>query len=83
MGILKHANDHMHYMGEMMRRTDTDPSKASGPAGEVFLRGSIVRCLFCKHGEECREWLEEGNTHCDAPAFCRNAGHFENFRDNR
>ncbi|PTW61450.1 hypothetical protein C8N35_102160 [Breoghania corrubedonensis] len=81
MGILKHAGDHMQMMGEMMRQTDIDVSKAGGPSGDAFLRGSIVRCLFCKHGDECRSWLAEGHEHSEPPAFCRNAGRFESFRE--
>ncbi|MEI2388074.1 DUF6455 family protein [Breoghania sp. JC706] len=80
MGILKHAGDHMHMMGEMMRQTDTDVTTVSGPSGDAFLRGAIVRCLFCKHGEECRAWLGEGHEHCEPPAFCPNSSRFEAVR---
>lgn len=76
MGMFKHIDDHMHMMGEMMRQTDVDVMKTAGPGGETFYRGAIVRCLFCKHGEECQSWLAENHEHAEPPAFCANADRF-------
>lgn len=37
---------------------------------ESQIRSAIWRCLFCRHGSECAEWLQ-AKRH-GVPEFCRN-----------
>lgn len=39
-------------------------------ASESMIRRAIWRCIFCRHGAECAEWVDAG--HADVPDFCRN-----------
>ncbi len=40
------------------------------------LRAAAQRCLGCRDGEACRDWLAAHPEGAEPPDFCRNAGHF-------
>lgn len=37
---------------------------------ESQIRNAIWRCIFCRHGSECSEWI--GAERPGVPEFCRN-----------
>ena len=41
-----------------------------GFVSENDVRNAIWRCLLCRHGDDCRDWLAAGRT--DVPDFCPN-----------
>ncbi len=42
----------------------------SSLSSENQIRNAIWRCIFCRHGSECAEWVNAGKP--DVPGFCRN-----------
>lgn len=60
----------------MMEQASLDPDNpATAPEGE--LRAAAQRCLGCRVGEECREWLESVPDTEPLPGFCRNVAQFQ------
>lgn len=43
---------------------------AENLASENMIRRAIWRCIFCRHGTECADWLSTGEA--GVPDFCRN-----------
>ncbi len=43
---------------------------SSDLASENQIRNAIWRCIFCRHGQECGEWVRAGTL--GVPEFCRN-----------
>lgn len=47
------------------------------PAESLFIeneyRRGVWRCIVCRHGDDCREWLAAGRT--DVPDFCFDYGY--------
>lgn len=43
---------------------------SSDLSSESQIRNAIWRCIFCRHGSECAEWIRAGTP--GVPAFCRN-----------
>ncbi|MCV0396752.1 MAG: DUF6455 family protein [Rhizobiaceae bacterium] len=41
---------------------------------ESQIRNVMWRCVLCRHGDECREWLDVPDA--GIPAFCANAAFF-------
>ncbi|WP_376767724.1 DUF6455 family protein [Mesorhizobium zhangyense] len=39
-------------------------------SSENQIRNAIWRCIFCRHGSECGEWVNAGTR--GVPGFCRN-----------
>lgn len=39
-------------------------------SSEHEIRSAIWRCLACRHGEECRQWIEDDRA--GVPGFCPN-----------
>jgi hypothetical protein len=44
---------------------------SSGLSSENQIRNAIWRCIFCRHGSECAEWVYAGTR--GVPGFCRNS----------
>jgi hypothetical protein len=42
----------------------------SGLSSEHQIRNAIWRCILCRHGSECAEWVNSGTP--GVPDFCRN-----------
>lgn len=42
----------------------------SSLSSENQIRNAIWRCIFCRHGSECAEWVNAGRP--GVPGFCRN-----------
>jgi hypothetical protein len=42
----------------------------SGLSSEHQIRNAIWRCILCRHGSECAEWVKSGTP--SVPGFCRN-----------
>lgn len=49
-----------------------------GYAAENDIRSAVWRCLLCRHGDDCRDWLAAGRT--DVPDFCPNRGIYARHR---
>lgn len=58
----------------MMEQAGFDP--AFPLVSNDDLRGGAQRCLGCRSGETCRDWLETAPEGASVPGFCRNAAHF-------
>jgi hypothetical protein len=43
---------------------------SSDLSSENQIRHAIWRCIFCRHGSECAEWMNAGSP--GVPGFCRN-----------
>ena len=43
---------------------------SSSLSSENQIRNAIWRCIFCRHGSECAEWVDAGSP--DVPEYCRN-----------
>lgn len=62
-------------MADHMGLADLDP--AAIPAGA--LRAAAERCLGCRDGAECRDWLAQVPENEPPPGFCRNAETFQDW----
>lgn len=58
----------------MMERAGFDPRFPLVSNDE--LRGGAQRCLGCRSGDTCRDWLGTAPEGASIPGFCRNAAHF-------
>lgn len=69
MRVFEAIANRLDQSGDMMRSTGVDLSGA-GLAVENRLRNAQWRCLFCRHGDECRTWIEAGTG--SVPDYCPN-----------
>lgn len=58
----------------MMERAGFDPQFPAATNDE--LRAGAQRCLGCRSGEACRDFLETAPEGASTPGFCRNLTHF-------
>jgi hypothetical protein len=68
-------------IGEMVARLGIEPARPGfDDRGKEF--GEAARnCWACRHGEECRAWLEARSGSLEAaPSFCPNAVRFQGMR---
>lgn len=65
-------------LGEMMERCAVDPVMLAREGLGLTLSSVARACIHCRHGEECRRWLEvtDRSVVKAPPAFCPNAGRF-------
>lgn len=58
----------------MMEQAGFDPQFPAATNDE--LRAGAQRCLGCRSGETCRDWLDTAPQGASVPGFCRNLTHF-------
>lgn len=65
-------------LGEMMKRCDVDPVVLARERLGLTLFSVARACIYCRHGDECRRWLEVADSSImnAPPAFCPNAERF-------
>ena len=73
MAIFDRIDAKLNKYNEVTRRARVSLSD-HGWSGENDLRNTIWRCLLCRRGDDCRDWLAAGRT--DIPDFCPNRGIF-------
>ena len=71
MSILGRVLARLEQSGEVMARGRVNRLEG-GFAVENDMRNAIWRCVFCRHGDDCQDWLAAGRT--DIPDFCPNRG---------
>lgn len=76
MNILGRVQSRLGQSSEIMTRAGVSMLEG-GYAAENEMRKAIWRCLLCRHGDDCRDWLAAGRT--DVPGFCRNRGIYEKY----
>jgi hypothetical protein len=54
---------------KMMANLGIDLPSAD-PSAENRIRGAIWRCILCRHGSECSEWIQVARP--GVPSFCSN-----------
>jgi hypothetical protein len=80
-GYFARLEQRARNMGEMISRLDVESSRSRfGDDGRAL--GEAARnCWGCRHGEECRAWLDARSGSLEAaPSFCPNATRFEAMR---
>ncbi|MFC3722970.1 DUF6455 family protein [Neoaquamicrobium sediminum] len=76
MNILERMQTKLGQSSEVMARAGVRLFEG-GYAAENDTRNAIWRCLLCRHGDDCRDWLAAGRT--DLPDFCPNRGTYEKY----
>ena len=71
MNMLERMQTKLEQSREVMSRANIGLFEG-GHAAQNDIRNAIWRCLLCRHGDDCRDWLTAGRT--DIPAFCPNLG---------
>lgn len=71
MNVLRGLQARLEQSGEVMARGRVNMAEG-GFAAENDMRNAIWRCVLCRHGDDCRDWLAAGRT--DIPDFCPNRG---------
>lgn len=71
MNIIGRVQTRLDQAGEVMARSRVNMAEG-GIAAENDMRNAFWRCVLCRHGDDCRDWLAEGRT--DIPDFCPNRG---------
>lgn len=69
MNILERVQSRLEQSTEIMSRAGVSMLEG-GYAAQNDMRSAIWRCLLCRHGDNCRDWLAAGRT--DVPDFCPN-----------
>jgi hypothetical protein len=77
MNILERMQSRLEQSNEIMSRAGIRMFEG-GYAAENDIRNAIWRCLLCRHGDDCRDWLAAGGT--DIPDFCSNRGVYDKHR---
>ena len=69
-------------MHDMMEQLDLDLVSAGRQPLGLQLERAARACFFCRHGQKCREWLDDGSSVArqNAPEFCPNRGFFASHR---
>ncbi|WP_367955130.1 DUF6455 family protein [Aquibium pacificus] len=66
---------------DMMEQVDVDLVNAGKQPLGLQLERAVRACFFCRHGKECREWLDGSHrTRENAPEFCPNRSFFSAHR---
>lgn len=78
--MLERAASRLHQSNEIMSRAGVALLEGGYPA-ENDIRNATWRCILCRHGEACREWLAAGRR--DVPDFCPNRATFDRYRRDR
>ena len=71
MNIMGRVQARLDQSGEIMARGRVNMAEG-GFAAENDMRNAIWRCVLCRHGDDCRDWLAARRT--DIPDFCPNRG---------
>jgi hypothetical protein len=71
MNIIGRVQTRLDQAGEVMARGRVNMAEG-GIAAENDMRNAFWRCVLCRHGDDCRDWLAAGRT--DIPDFCPNRG---------
>lgn len=71
MNIIGRVQTRLDQAGEVMARGRVNMAEG-GIAAENDMRNAFWRCVLCRHGDDCRDWLASGRT--DIPDFCPNRG---------
>lgn len=77
MNILERVQSRLGQSSEIMSRAGIGMFEG-GYAAENDMRNAIWRCLLCRHGDDCRDWLAAGRA--DVPDFCPNRAIYEKHR---
>ncbi len=71
MNVLRRVQARLDQSGELMARGRVNMAEG-GFAAENDMRNAVWRCVLCRHGDDCRDWLAAGRT--AIPDFCPNRG---------
>ncbi|MBX9462691.1 MAG: hypothetical protein KL840_06925 [Aquamicrobium sp.] len=71
MNIIGRVQTRLDQAGEVMERGRVNMAEG-GIAAENDMRNAFWRCVLCRRGDDCRDWLAAGRT--DIPDFCPNRG---------
>lgn len=77
MNILERVQSRLGQSSEIISRAGVRLFE-DGYTAENDMRNAIWRCLLCRHGDDCSDWLAAGRT--DIPEFCPNRGIYEKHR---
>lgn len=80
MMILDIVGHKLDQLSEMASRAQIDFAKAPPHSLENEMRRAVWRCMFCRHAQQCRDWLDEAEADSDFPDFCPNADIFRRHR---
>jgi hypothetical protein len=69
--ILDRNSPHPELMERMMARIAVKSITAARVDGGMAWYEARTKCIFCRHEQECRDWLQ-GSQGSSSPKFCPN-----------
>ncbi len=68
--ILDRNSPHPELMQRMMQRMAVNAVTAMRIDGGMAWSEARTKCIFCRHEEECRHWLDGSEVPGEPPDFC-------------
>lgn len=80
MRVLDRVERQLSQLSNMMEQRGASFEAGDGYVLQNRMKGVLIRCIFCRNSQTCREWLQSDRAERGYPGFCPNAGFIDRYR---